>query len=167
MSLEAALLTYDDRAVASYAVRSADRDDHEVTLAGAPWLIGPLLGTLSLALFYLVTKTMYDDRRIIMLSSCLLLLSPFFLFMSSSYMNHTSTLFFLLLFLYAYLKMFASDSPWWALLAGLSLGYAAAIRPLDAAAFAAPRVAPGSVNDVLPVRFPTSVPRPFSSMRPA
>lgn len=107
-------------------------------LAGTPWLIGPLLGTLSLMLFYLVTKTMYGEHRIIMVSSCLLLLSPFFLFMSSSYMNHTSTLFFLLLFLYAYLKMFASDSRWYALLAGLSLGYAAAIRPLDAVAFAAP-----------------------------
>ena len=107
-------------------------------LVGVPWLIGPLLGTLSLVLFYLVTKTIYDEQRIIMVSSCLLLVSPFFLFMSSSYMNHTSTLLFLLLFLYAYLKMFASDSRWYALLAGLSLGYATAIRPLDAAAFAAP-----------------------------
>ena len=107
-------------------------------LMGMPWLIGPLLGTLSLLLFYLVTKTMYGEHRILMLSSCLLLFSPFFLFMSASYMNHTSTLFFLLLFLYAYLKMFSSDACLYALLAGLSLGYAVTIRPLDAVAFSAP-----------------------------
>ncbi len=98
-------------------------------LAGVPWLIGPLLGTLSLVLFYLVTKTIYDEQRIIMASSCLLLLSPFFLFMSSSYMNHTSTLFFLLLFLYAYLQDVCIGSPLVCPLAGLSLGYAATSGP--------------------------------------
>ena len=107
-------------------------------LIGAPWLTGPLLGTLSLLLFFLVTRTMYSDHRILTMGSCLLLFSPFFLFMSSSYMNHSSTLFFLLLFLYAYLKIFSSDSRLYPLLAGLSLGYAVTIRPLDAVAFSAP-----------------------------
>ena len=110
---------------------------------GVPWLTGPLLGSLSIALFFLVIKMMYGEHRLLTAGCCLLLFSPFFLFMSSSHMNHTSTLFFLLLFLCAYLKMFSSDSRLYALLSGLSLGYAVTIRPLDAVAFAAPFVCYG------------------------
>jgi 4-amino-4-deoxy-L-arabinose transferase-like glycosyltransferase len=105
---------------------------------GAPWLVGPLLGTLSLLIFYLITKNIYRDHRMTYLSSSLFLLSPFFLFMSSSYMNHSSTMFFILLFLYFYLRMFSSDSSINALISGLSLGYAINIRPLTGVAIGIP-----------------------------
>ncbi|MBW1855421.1 MAG: glycosyltransferase family 39 protein [Deltaproteobacteria bacterium] len=105
---------------------------------GAPWLIGPLLGTLSLFIFYLLVKNIYGDHQITYLSSTLLLLSPFFLFMSSNHMNHTSTLFFIVLFLYFYTRIFSSDSLTPAFFSGLSLGYAINIRPLTAVAIGIP-----------------------------
>ena len=104
----------------------------------APWLIGPLLGTFSLFIFYLLVKNIYRDHRITYLSSILFLLSPFFLFMSSSYMNHNSTMFFIILFLYFYLRIFSSDSSMPALISGLSLGYAMNIRSLTAVAISIP-----------------------------
>ncbi|MCK5011066.1 MAG: glycosyltransferase family 39 protein [Deltaproteobacteria bacterium] len=105
---------------------------------GAPWLIGPLLGTLSLFVFYLLVKEIYGDHQTTYLSSLFLLLSPFFLFMSSSYMNHNSTMFFIVLFLYSYSRIFSSNSSTHALTSGLSLGYAINIRPLTALAIGFP-----------------------------
>ncbi len=108
---------------------------------GAPWLIGPLAGTGSLALFYLLVKNTYQDRATTWLASLLLLASPFFLFMSASHMNHTSALLFLLLFLYFLQRSLASRLPAQALIAGLALGYAMTIRPLDAFAISLPFIA--------------------------
>ncbi|MBW1824687.1 MAG: hypothetical protein JRI87_09000, partial [Deltaproteobacteria bacterium] len=105
---------------------------------GVPWLIGPFLGTLSLFVFYLFIKNIYSDQRMTYLGATLLFLSPFFLFMSSSHMNHTSTLFFVVLFLYFYQRFFSSDSFLTALFSGLSLGYAITIRPLTAVAIGIP-----------------------------
>ena len=105
---------------------------------GAPWLIGPLLGTLSLFLFYFLVKGIYGDQQTTYLSYLLLLFSPFFLFMSSSHMNHNSTMFFIVLFLYFYSRMFSSNSSTHALISGLSLGYAINIRPLTAVAIGFP-----------------------------
>lgn len=107
-------------------------------LLGAPWLIGPLAGTCSLGIFYLFVKNTYADRQTAYLSSLLLLFSPFFIFMSSSHMNHTSTLLFVLIFLYFFQRGLASYRPAHLLIAGLALGYAAAIRPLDALAVGFP-----------------------------
>ena len=105
---------------------------------GVPWLIGPFLGTLSLFVFYLFIKNIYSDQRMTYLGATLLFLSPFFLFMSSSHMNHTSTLFFVMLFLYFYQRFLSSDSFLTALFSGLSLGYAITIRPLTAVAIGIP-----------------------------
>ncbi|MBW1839299.1 MAG: glycosyltransferase family 39 protein [Deltaproteobacteria bacterium] len=105
---------------------------------GVPWLIGPLLGTLSILIFFLIVKTAYRDQRLLYLSCSLLFFSPFLLFMSSSFMNHSSTMFFILLFLYCYLRMSSSHSCAYAIFSGLSLGYAINIRPLTAAAISTP-----------------------------
>jgi len=109
--------------------------------AGAPWLIGPLLGTLSLFVFFHLVKELYRDVKTTYLCSIFLLCSPFFLFMSSSHMNHNATLFFIILFLYCYVRTFSSRSNLPALFAGLSLGYAVAVRPLTAAAIGFPFIA--------------------------
>ena len=106
--------------------------------AGSPWLVGPLLGTLSLVLFFLIVKTIYRECRMLYVSCGLMLCSPFFLFMSSNHMNHSSTMCFMLLFLYFYVRMGTSSSHLYSILAGLSLGYAITIRPLTACAIAAP-----------------------------
>jgi hypothetical protein len=107
-------------------------------LLKTPWLVGPVLSTLSLFIFYHLVKEVYGDHKTTYLCTLLLLCSPFFLFMSSSHMNHTSTLFCLLLFLYCYKRTLSSPSSTFALFAGLSLGYAIAIRPLTAAAIGFP-----------------------------
>ena len=101
-----------------------------------PWLIGPLLGTLSLYVMFLVVRKCYGDLKISYLSCCLMLLSPFFLFMSSNHMNHSSTLLFLLLFLYFYFCMLSSSSNSYSFFSGLFLGCAINIRPLDGVAIA-------------------------------
>ena len=106
--------------------------------AGVPWLIGPILGTLSLLLFFLLIKKAYGDRQMLYLSCALMLLSPFFLFMSSNHMNHSSTTFCILAFVLAYLRMFSSRSPLPGIIAGLALGYVLNIRPLDAVAIGIP-----------------------------
>lgn len=105
---------------------------------GAPWLVGPLLGTLSLLLFFLLVKTTYNDHRTLYLSCALIFFSPFFLFMSSNHMNHSSTMFFILLFLLCYIRMFSSHSCLPAIISGLALGYAINIRPLTAVAIGLP-----------------------------
>lgn len=105
---------------------------------GVPWLIGPLVGTLSLFIFYRLVKEIYRDHQTTYLSSLFLFLSPFFLFMSSSHMNHNSTLFFMLFFLYCYQRTFSSHSLVYPLMSGLALGYAINIRPLTAAAVSVP-----------------------------
>lgn len=107
-------------------------------ILGIPWVIGPLAGTCSLGVFYVFVKNTYQDRQTTYLCSLLLLFSPFFIFMSSSHMNHTTTMLFLLIFLYFFQRGLASPLPTHALLAGLSLGYAATIRPLDAMAVGLP-----------------------------
>ena len=105
---------------------------------GVPWLVNPLLGTCSLLLFFLFLKTIYQDRQTPYVSTSLLFLSPFFLFMSSNHMNHSSTMFFILLFLYGYARLLTSQSSLYGLLAGVSLGFAINIRPLDAICISIP-----------------------------
>jgi len=105
---------------------------------GVPWLVNPLLGACSLLIFFLFLKTIYQDRQTPYVSTSLLLLSPFFLFMSSNHMNHSSTMFFILLFLYGYARLLSSQSSLYGVLAGVSLGYAITIRPLDAMSISIP-----------------------------
>lgn len=104
----------------------------------APWIINPLLGTLSLILLYFLTKNCYGEKKTSYLSVVFFLLSPFFLFMSASYMNHNSTMFFMLLFIYLYTKTLQSPLWYYSFISGLSLGYAMNIRPLTALVMGSP-----------------------------
>jgi len=103
-----------------------------------PWLVGPVLGTMSLFLFFLIVKKIYPEKSVLYLCCFLLLFSPFFLFMSANYMHHSSTLFFILLFLFCYLLIFSSDSSVPSIISGFALGYALTIRPLTAFAIGIP-----------------------------
>jgi len=104
----------------------------------APWLVNPLLGGLSVALVYKIAGNCYRDLRIPYVSAALFALSPFVLFMSASFMNHTPTMFFLLVFVYCYTVMAEEHSWQAAVLAGLALGYALITRPLTACAVGLP-----------------------------
>ncbi len=104
---------------------------------GLPWLMNPLCHAGSVMLLCGIGARWWGDRagRVAALLGCA---SPFLLLPAGSHMAHTSTLFGLLLFLYCWQRMAdASDARWgWA--AGLALGWAATVRPLDAAAMAVP-----------------------------
>jgi len=116
------------------------------SLVGAEWLVGPLAGAVSVLAFAVVlggvepTATRRWHRGALMLFA----VAPFGVFMFGSHMNHATTLVWLLVATAA-LATATRDgaspegtSPWWGLLAGLGLGVAATIRPLDAVVFAVP-----------------------------
>lgn len=111
-------------------------------LAHAPWLVGPACGAISVALFaWLLRRTDPDASPEFHLGATLLFaLAPFGAFMFGSHMNHVTTLMWLLVATLGLANVVRRDQPQvkWALLNGFGLGAAAAIRPLDAFAFAVP-----------------------------
>jgi len=110
-------------------------------LAGAPWIINPLLAGLAAVLVYALAKSCYPAQRTAALSALLFSVSPFVLFMAASFMNHVSAMLLILLFLLLYVQTVSRPGCIRAFLAGGLLGCAALVRPLDAAALGAPFVA--------------------------
>ncbi|MDW8113727.1 MAG: glycosyltransferase family 39 protein [candidate division WOR-3 bacterium] len=101
------------------------------------WIINPLLGTLTLIIFYYLGKEIYDEKTG-RLTALLSFISPFFLFMSSEYMNHSSALLFLSLFILFYFRTLKSAKIFYPLFAGISLGMGVNIRPLTTLAISFP-----------------------------
>lgn len=99
-------------------------------LIGAPWIINPLLASLSIILFFFIGKEIYDYRTGV-LASILGSVSIWFLLMSSTMMSHTSGLFFISLFLLFLFRSIKNPSTANGLLAGLGLGMAFLIRPYN------------------------------------
>jgi hypothetical protein len=114
-------------------------------LARAPWLVGPVCGAVSVALFSRLVKTTDPGASSAFHFGATLLfaIAPFGAFMFGSHMNHATTLMWLLLATLALARVAGSDTPraGWAFVNGIGLGAAAAIRPLDAFAFALPAAA--------------------------
>ena len=108
-------------------------------LAGAPWLVNPLLAALCLYLVYRMGHTLYDERTGL-LAAGLGLLSPLFLVLSGSYLSHLASLMWLLLFSLWFIWTAQGRSRWFALGAGLALGMAFLTRSLTAMAYGVPFV---------------------------
>lgn len=104
---------------------------------GAPWIVNPVFASLSLILLYKCAIYYYNEP-IAKLSVIFFCVSPFVLFMSASFMNHSATLFFILLSLYTLKKAINQNSVLYALISGLSLGMILNIRPGDGAAISIP-----------------------------
>ncbi|MDM8553137.1 glycosyltransferase family 39 protein [Desulfococcaceae bacterium HSG7] len=104
---------------------------------GMPWVVNPLLGSLSILIFYFIGKELYDEKtgRIALLLG---LFSPFIMFMSSEFMSHSSALFFLSLFILFFAKTTKQVSLFYPLFAGGSLGMALLARPVTALAVSVP-----------------------------
>lgn len=113
-------------------------------LLRAPWIIVPLAGA-GCAWLYARIVAMVEPRASVWVAASLLLpFTPFMLGLAGSQMNHVTALCALLLATYGLVRTtrparVGEPRPWrWPLLAGLGLGAAATIRPLDALAFALP-----------------------------
>jgi len=118
---------------------------------GAPWLVNPLLATLSLGLIYLAARQT-AGKWPALLALLLGATSPFWLFLAGSYMAHPATLFWLSLFIYAFIRVYSRStfpvseatfhpihpqslaiSHWaWGLMGGFAWGMAFSTRELTA-----------------------------------
>ncbi len=115
------------------------------SLVGAEWIVGPVAGALSVLLFGLLLRRLEPDATAGWHRGAVALfaLAPFAAFMFGSHMNHATALAWLLVATVALANATATRDahPGWGLLAGLGLGVASTIRPVDAAAFALPAAA--------------------------
>jgi hypothetical protein len=111
-------------------------------LLGAPWLVNPLLGAVTVVTLYFVGRELWDDRTG-RLCALLGLASPFVLFMSSEFMNHASALLGTALFILFFARSLRLSSVLSGLAAGLALGFVATSRPFSAAGVALPFAAFG------------------------
>lgn len=111
---------------------------------GASWIVGPIVGTLCVLLFWVLVGRTDPLASVRWRRSTTLLfaVTPFAAMMFGSHMNHTPTLLWTLVAVVALGEATRDDaSAWWGGLLGLGFGLAAMIRPLDAAAFALPAAA--------------------------
>jgi hypothetical protein len=126
-------------------------------LAGAPWLVGPVSGALSVLLFARLARAAEPGAgdRWVTGATVLFALTPFGVFMFGSHMNHVTALLWILVAVVSLVTLVGVDPAGAAAAApdrparrsvaalpamtlGLGLGAAATIRPLDAFAFALP-----------------------------
>jgi 4-amino-4-deoxy-L-arabinose transferase-like glycosyltransferase len=99
-------------------------------LAGAPWLVNPLLAGLNMLLAFALLTALYDWRTA-RLSLLLLACSPWHVFMGMNFMTHTLTLTLALAAALVVVAVLRSGRSRWAVLAGLSAAAAALVRPLE------------------------------------
>lgn len=108
-----------------------------------PWVINAFFGALSVALAYRLGRDLFNVD-VGLAAAALLAFSPMSLLLNASLMGHTSALFFVTLFMWAYLRMERQSRPAhaarWALLAGLALGMVLINRPLTGVGVAIPFV---------------------------
>jgi hypothetical protein len=109
-------------------------------LVSAEWIVVPLFGAASVLLFSALIRRIEPRPGVRLAAITLFAFAPFIVFMSGSHMNHVTGLTWLLLGMLGLARVMETSSPRHAdaLLLGLGFGVAATIRPLDAAAFAAP-----------------------------
>jgi hypothetical protein len=113
-------------------------------LLGAVWIAVPLCGAIAVWCFAAFTRGVEAERPgVSLLASLLFAFAPYMVFMSGSQMNHVPTLLGVCAALLALERaaMPGASARRRSLLAaacGLSLGFAATVRPVDAAAFALP-----------------------------
>jgi hypothetical protein len=108
-------------------------------LLGFPILMPIVLSVGSLLLLYLIVRTIESDLCALLCVG-LFALSPLQVMLATSHLSHTSSLFFLLLFVYLSGCGKEQRSPFLALASGVALGIAFLARPVTALAFAFPFV---------------------------
>jgi Dolichyl-phosphate-mannose-protein mannosyltransferase len=99
-------------------------------LLGAPWLVNPVLGALTLLVIYRLGELVYD-RATSLLALFFMLFSPFFILHSASYLSHPSSLFFIALCVFFYARGIEREASRDFFLAGLCGSLSFLIRPFD------------------------------------
>lgn len=99
-------------------------------LAGAPWLVNPLLAGATALLAHRLLSDLYDGATAAV-GVLLLAVSPWFLFLAMSAMTHTALLAAALLGAVAVARLRETRRPGWAALAGIAAGATTLVRPLD------------------------------------
>lgn len=105
-------------------------------LLGVPWLVNPLLGGVAVILIYLLGAEVHS-RRVGILAAVLSGVSLWMLLMSSSLMSHTASMAAGALFVLFAFRSLRAPTIGNGLAAGLGLGAAILIRPVNAALLAA------------------------------
>lgn len=96
-----------------------------------PWIINCILGGLAVVLAFLTGKEIYDVKTGVT-ASLLLAFSPMFTLNAIGLFPHVGHLLFILLFTFLFFRAVKSEGKWFhALLAGLTLGFAVFIRPVE------------------------------------
>ena len=109
-------------------------------MAGAPWIVNPLLSALALVLAgWIGGRLLGPAGEPAMVG--MILLTPFFLLNSASYFNHPATLFCTTLFLAAVVRVESGAGTVWAGVAGVATAAALSMRPAAAAALTLPFLA--------------------------
>jgi 4-amino-4-deoxy-L-arabinose transferase-like glycosyltransferase len=99
-------------------------------VAGAPWLVNPVLGGVNVLLAYRLLLAFYP-RRTARIAVVLLAVSPWNLFMAMSFMPHTATLTCALAAAVAVARLRRDPRLRFALIGGFFLGMVGLIRPLE------------------------------------
>lgn len=111
-------------------------------LLGAAWLVPPLCGGLAAFALHRLLREGGEDPGVALAAAALMAFSPWMAFNAASWMNHVPTLAFILLGSAALVQGMREPAGWrWAALAGVGLGGAAWIRPMEGAAFGLPAAA--------------------------
>ena len=105
---------------------------------GAPWLVGPALGGVSVALFWAIVRRSGASAAVSLGGVVVFALAPFMAFMAASHMNHVGTLCLALLAWWGATRHAERASIAMAIVIGLALGFGATVRPVDALAVALP-----------------------------
>lgn len=105
-------------------------------LAGMPWLVNPLLSSLTLVLVFLVGVRIFD-RATALLACVIMLSSAYFLFNGTSLFSHATSLFAITLSTWLLLVGLERMGNRWFFLSGLAMGFCFFTRYLDVV-YAAP-----------------------------
>lgn len=98
--------------------------------AGVRWLVNPVLAGLNVWIAWLLLREVYSPRtaRLVILLLCA---SPWFVFMSMNFMTHTLLMTVATAALLGVARARRTGKVGWACLAGVAIGCATLIRPLD------------------------------------
>lgn len=114
-------------------------------LAGAPWLVQPVLAALTVVLVVLTVRRQYGDGTALLVA-LLLVTSPFLLLTAGSFLSHVPALFFAMISVYAVRRYAERPTASWAALVGLGLALALLTREIVPVLFGSTLILAGAVR---------------------